>query len=175
MANLAALRAAVLCSLRKTWGRARVNIEIVLDDVTKPKKSNILNLTWPVTSSVTSRSNFTQCLCKIRGSQCDLYWFVASRRLTGRSGSDPAWLSVTWPHSSEPTQHRTGGQTGGRIPQFANFTYTRLVPYTVYRAIECRLNFGNRSSSLWDRRRGGGDTPPPKPNVLLARAQRDTS
>ena len=38
------------------------NLEIVLTDVTKPKKSNILILTWPVTSSVTSRSNFTPCL-----------------------------------------------------------------------------------------------------------------
>ena len=33
--------------------------EIVLADVTKPEKSNILALTWPVTSSVTSRSSFT--------------------------------------------------------------------------------------------------------------------
>ena len=35
-----------------------LNIEILLADVTKPEKSKILTLTWPVTSSVTSRSNF---------------------------------------------------------------------------------------------------------------------
>ena len=35
-----------------------LNIEILLADVTKPKKSKILTLTWPVTSSVTSGSNF---------------------------------------------------------------------------------------------------------------------
>ena len=33
-----------------------LNIEILLSDVTKPEKSNILTLTWPVTSLVTSRS-----------------------------------------------------------------------------------------------------------------------
>ena len=38
-----------------------LNIEILLADVTKPEKSNILTLTWPVTSSVTSRSNFWPC------------------------------------------------------------------------------------------------------------------
>ena len=35
-----------------------LNIEILLTDVTKPEKSKILTLTWPVTSWVTSRSNF---------------------------------------------------------------------------------------------------------------------
>ena len=38
-----------------------LNIEILLADVTKPKKSKILTLTWPVTSSVTSGSNFWPC------------------------------------------------------------------------------------------------------------------
>ena len=38
-----------------------LNIEILLADVTKPEKSKILTLTWPVTSSVTSRSNFWPC------------------------------------------------------------------------------------------------------------------
>ena len=33
-----------------------LNIEILLADVTKPEKSNILTLTWPVTSLVTPRS-----------------------------------------------------------------------------------------------------------------------
>ena len=32
------------------------NIAILLADVTKPEKSNILTLTWPVTSLVTLRS-----------------------------------------------------------------------------------------------------------------------
>ena len=39
-----------------------LHIEIFLADVTKPEKSNILILTGPVTSSVTSRSNFIPCL-----------------------------------------------------------------------------------------------------------------
>ena len=38
-----------------------LNIEILLADVTKSEKSKILTLTWPVTSSVTSRSNFWPC------------------------------------------------------------------------------------------------------------------
>ena len=38
-----------------------LNIEILLADVTKPEKSKILTLTWPVTSSVTSRSNVLLC------------------------------------------------------------------------------------------------------------------
>ena len=37
------------------------NIEILLADVTKPEKSKTLTLTWPVTSSVTSGSNFLPC------------------------------------------------------------------------------------------------------------------
>ena len=35
-----------------------LTIEILLADVTKPEKSKILTLTWPVTSSVTSGSNW---------------------------------------------------------------------------------------------------------------------
>ena len=38
-----------------------LNIEILLADVTKPEKSKILTLTWPVTSSVTSGSIFLPC------------------------------------------------------------------------------------------------------------------
>ena len=38
-----------------------LNIGILLADVTKPEKSKILTLTWPVTSSVTSGSNFWPC------------------------------------------------------------------------------------------------------------------
>ena len=38
-----------------------LNIEILLADVTNPEKSKILTLTWPVTSSVTSGSNFSLC------------------------------------------------------------------------------------------------------------------
>ena len=37
-----------------TW--FELNIAILLADVTKPEKSNILTLTWPVTSLVTPRS-----------------------------------------------------------------------------------------------------------------------
>ena len=38
-----------------------LDIESLLADVTKPEKSKILTLTWPVTSSVTSRSIFLPC------------------------------------------------------------------------------------------------------------------
>ena len=38
-----------------------LNIKILLADVTKPEKSKILTLTWPMTSSVTSGSNFLPC------------------------------------------------------------------------------------------------------------------
>ena len=38
-----------------------LNIEILLADVIKPEKSKISTLTWPVTLSVTSRSNFWPC------------------------------------------------------------------------------------------------------------------
>ena len=51
-----------------------VNIEIVLADVAKPEKSNILTLTWPVTSSVTSRSNFIPFLESSR-----IEWLVLIR------------------------------------------------------------------------------------------------
>ena len=38
-----------------------LNIEILLPDNNRPEKSKILTLTWPVTSSVTSGSNFWHC------------------------------------------------------------------------------------------------------------------
>ena len=38
-----------------------LNIDILLADVTKPEKSKMLTLTWPVTSSVTSGSNVWPC------------------------------------------------------------------------------------------------------------------
>ena len=38
-----------------------LSIEILLANVTKPEKSKILTFTWPVTSSVISRSNFWPC------------------------------------------------------------------------------------------------------------------
>ena len=38
-----------------------LNIDILLADVTKPEKSKILTLTWPVTSSATSRWNCLPC------------------------------------------------------------------------------------------------------------------
>ena len=43
-----------------------LNIDILLADVTKPEKSKVLTLTWPVTSSVTFGSNFWPCT----GSSC---------------------------------------------------------------------------------------------------------
>ena len=43
-----------------------LNIDILRTDVTKSEKSNIPTLTWPVTSSMSSRSNFTQCLESLR-------------------------------------------------------------------------------------------------------------
>ena len=81
-----------------------LNIDILLANVTKPQKMKILILTWPVTSSVTSRSNF-------------------------------------WPY---------------------------LGSSRMYRAIEWRLKFGNRSNSLGDLREGDPFTPPPpQQDVLL--------
>ena len=38
-----------------------LNIKILLADVTKPEKSKMMNLTWPVKSSVTSGSSFWPC------------------------------------------------------------------------------------------------------------------
>ena len=45
-----------LCYNRST-GSARVNIDILLAKLIKPEKTKILTLNWPVTSSVTSKSN----------------------------------------------------------------------------------------------------------------------
>ena len=45
-----------LCHNRST-GSARVNIDILLGKLIKPEKTKILILNWPVTSSVTSKSN----------------------------------------------------------------------------------------------------------------------
>ena len=45
-----------LCYNRST-GSARVNIDILLAKLIKPEKTKTLTLNWPVTSSVTSKSN----------------------------------------------------------------------------------------------------------------------
>ena len=51
-----------------------LNIEILLADVTKPEKSKILTLTWPVTSSVTSGSNFWHCTGSSRTALSNGVW-----------------------------------------------------------------------------------------------------
>ena len=51
-----------------------LNIEILLADVTKPEKSKILTLTWPVTSSVTSRSIFLPCTGRSRTGLSNGVW-----------------------------------------------------------------------------------------------------
>ena len=51
-----------------------LNIEILLADVTKPEKSKILTLTWPVTSSVTSGSNFWPCMGSSRTGLSNGVW-----------------------------------------------------------------------------------------------------
>ena len=63
-----------------------LNIDIVLADVTKPEKSNILTLTWPVTSLVTQRS--------------------LKRRIPGLSKA--AWILIIGPVVSE-FRGREGG------------------------------------------------------------------
>ena len=55
-----------------------LNIEIVLANVTKSEKLNILILTWPVTSSVTSRSNSTPCLEISRAGLSNGVWILKS-------------------------------------------------------------------------------------------------
>ena len=51
-----------------------LNIEILLADVTKPEKSKILTLTWPVTSSVTSGSNVWPCTGSLRTGLSNGVW-----------------------------------------------------------------------------------------------------
>ena len=56
-----------------------LNIEILLADVTKPEKSKILTLTWPVTSSVTSGSNFWPCTGSSRTGLSNGVWNFVNR------------------------------------------------------------------------------------------------
>ena len=51
-----------------------LNIEILLADVTKPEKSKILTLTWPVTSSVNFGSNFWPCTGSSRSGLSNGVW-----------------------------------------------------------------------------------------------------
>ena len=51
-----------------------LNIEILLADVTKPEKSKILTLTWPVTSSVASGSHFWPCTSSSRTGLSNGVW-----------------------------------------------------------------------------------------------------
>ena len=53
-----------------------LNSEILLAGVTKPDKSNILTLTWPVTSSVKARSNFTPFLESSRTGLSNGVWIL---------------------------------------------------------------------------------------------------
>ena len=51
-----------------------LNIDILLANVTKPEKSKILTLTWPVTSSVTSGSNCWPCTGRSRTGLSNGVW-----------------------------------------------------------------------------------------------------
>ena len=51
-----------------------LNIEFLLSDVTKPEKSKIIPFTWPVTSSVISRSNFWPCTGISRSALSNVVW-----------------------------------------------------------------------------------------------------
>ena len=53
-----------------------LNIEILLANVTKPEKSKILTLTWPVTSSVTSGSNVWPCTGSSRTGLSNGVWIL---------------------------------------------------------------------------------------------------
>ena len=53
-----------------------LNIKIVLVNITQTEKSNILALTWPVTSSVTSRSNFAPSLESSRSGISNGVWIL---------------------------------------------------------------------------------------------------
>ena len=80
-----------------------LNIEILLADVIKTEKSKILTLTWPVTSSVTSWSNF---------------WLFTGRSRTGLSNG--VWNleigPVVWEISGGPFAPPPSGRVTNQTP-----------------------------------------------------------
>ena len=66
-----------------------LNIEILLADVTKPEKSKILTLSWPVTSSVTSRSNFIRCSGSSRRGLSNGVWNLEIGKVVWEISGDP--------------------------------------------------------------------------------------
>ena len=66
-----------------------LNIEILLADVNKPEKSKILTLTWPVTSSVTSRSNFWPCTGSSRTGLSNGVWNLEIRPVVWEISGGP--------------------------------------------------------------------------------------
>ena len=78
-----------------------LDIEILLADVTKPEISNIPTLTRPVTSSVTSRSNFTPWLESSRTGLSNGVWILeiglVVLEITGEIRPQQiVWLSRPW-------------------------------------------------------------------------------
>ena len=67
-----------------------LNIDILLADVTKPKKSKIMTLTWPVTSSMTSGSNVWPCadssLTELTNGVWNLEFGPVVREISGGGG-----------------------------------------------------------------------------------------
>ena len=71
-----------------------LTIEILLADVTKPEKSNILTLTWPVTSLVTPRSlKFVFLRQFFQGFQIPLEFYNRSSSFEDQRGHEiaPQW------------------------------------------------------------------------------------
>ena len=132
--------------------------EILLADVTKPEISNIPTLTRPVTSSVTSRSNFTPCLASSITWLSNGVWILEIGRVV--------W-EITWgPYAPPPPKkkqqiervtHQTPTGRGLTFEQYYIFpeNFKSVTPLTSEFIPKVML------TRAWPGEGGGELTPPP--------------
>ena len=131
--------------------------EILLADVTKPEISNIPTLTRPVTSSVTSRSNFTPCLASSITWLSNGVWILEIGPVVWDDGDD----TPPPPKKIERVTHQT--PTGRRL----TFEQYYIFPENFKTVTPLTSEFIPKVMLLtraWPGRGGGGRLTPP-PNI----------
>ena len=146
-----------------------LNIEILLADVTKPEKSKILTLTWPLTSSVTSGSNFWPCTGSSRTRLSNGVWNLEIGPVVWEISGGA--LCPPPPQQNVLLTRPQRGEGKVKLQCLRFFLHTVIRPNVWLHAC-CQTNFQksffrlvHRTCALTRAWPGGGRLTPPLPNI----------